>query len=80
MADPADKGDRPKRNRIIINLERAREAAHLPRMPSRGSRGAKILGIIAALLLLLVIVLRARRLHLVAELQNKTRLLIGASG
>ncbi len=56
MVDPPDKGDRPKRNRIIINLERAREAAHLPRMPSRGSRGAKILGIIAALLLLLVIV------------------------
>ena len=56
MADPMDKGNRPKRNRIIINLERAREAAHIPRMPSRGSRGAKILGIIAALLLLMVVV------------------------
>ncbi|HEX8746810.1 MAG TPA: hypothetical protein VF717_06385 [Pyrinomonadaceae bacterium] len=41
MAAPRD--ERPKRNRIIINLERAREAAHIPPLPKRGSRGARIL-------------------------------------
>ncbi|HYO91724.1 MAG TPA: DUF2939 domain-containing protein, partial [Pyrinomonadaceae bacterium] len=38
--------ERPKRNRIIINLERAREAAHIPPLPKRGSRGARILALV----------------------------------
>jgi hypothetical protein len=44
MAAPQG-NDRPKRNRIIINLERAREAAHIPPLPRRGSRGSRILAI-----------------------------------
>ncbi|HEY0319819.1 MAG TPA: DUF2939 domain-containing protein [Pyrinomonadaceae bacterium] len=43
MAAPEGKDDRPKRNRIIISLERARTAAHIPPIPKRGSRGARIL-------------------------------------
>lgn len=43
MAAPQNRDDRPKRNRIVINLERARQAAHIPPLPKRGSRGARIL-------------------------------------
>jgi uncharacterized membrane protein len=45
-------GDRPKPSRIVINFERAREMAHVPK---RGSRGAKILGIIAIALVALIL-------------------------
>lgn len=55
MAAPQDAGDRPKRNRIIINLERAREAAHIPHLPKRGSRGARVLALVGILLALLVL-------------------------
>lgn len=57
MAAPEQKGDRPKRNRIIINLERARQAAHIPHIPRRGSRGARILAVIGVLFLLVVLVI-----------------------
>jgi uncharacterized membrane protein len=43
MSAPQD--ERPKRNRIIISLERARTAAHIPPLPKRGSRGSRILAI-----------------------------------
>jgi hypothetical protein len=43
MAAPQD--ERPKRNRIIISLERARTAAHIPPLPKRGSRGSRILAV-----------------------------------
>ncbi|HEY0546726.1 MAG TPA: DUF2939 domain-containing protein [Pyrinomonadaceae bacterium] len=43
---------RPKPSRIVINFERARQMAHVP---PRGSRGAKILGIIAVVLVLLIV-------------------------
>jgi hypothetical protein len=43
MAAPED--ERPKRNRIIISLERARTAAHIPPLPKRGSRGSRILAL-----------------------------------
>jgi hypothetical protein len=46
MAAPQEKDDRPKRNRIIISLERARTAAHIPPLPKRGSRGARILAVV----------------------------------
>jgi hypothetical protein len=53
MTTPAgEPGDRPKPSRIIINLERARQVAHVP---PRGSRGAKILGIIAIVFALAII-------------------------
>ena len=46
MAAPQEKDPRPKRNRIIISLERARTAAHIPPLPKKGSRGARVLGVI----------------------------------
>jgi hypothetical protein len=53
MTTPADApGDRPKPSRIIINLERARQVAHVP---PRGSRGAKILGIIAIVFIIAIL-------------------------
>lgn len=42
----------PKPSRIIINFERARQMAHVP---PRGSRGARILGIIAIVLAVIVL-------------------------
>lgn len=45
MSAPQGKDERPKRNRIIISLERARTAAHIPPMPKRGSRGSRILAL-----------------------------------
>ena len=53
MAAPQD--ERPRRNRIIISLERARTAAHIPPMPKRGSRGARILGCVGLALVVIVI-------------------------
>lgn len=44
--------DRPKPSRIVINFERARQMVHVPK---RGSRGAKILGIVAIVLAVIVI-------------------------
>ena len=52
MPPTDESGDRPKPSRIIINFERARQMAHVPK---RGSRAAKILGIIALALGLLVV-------------------------
>lgn len=52
MTPTPESDDRPKPSRIIINIDRARQAAHVP---PRGSRGAKILGIIAIALVLLII-------------------------
>lgn len=53
MAAPEE--NRPRRNRIIINLERARTAAHIPPMPKRGSRGAKILTVIGLLFVVIIL-------------------------
>lgn len=47
-----ENSNRPKPSRIVVNFERAREIAHVPKS---GSRGAKILGIVALLLGLLVV-------------------------
>jgi hypothetical protein len=52
MAAPEEKDERPKRNRIVINLEKARTIAHIP---EKGSRAAKILGIVAVALIVLII-------------------------
>lgn len=52
MAAPEEKDDRPKRKRIVINLEKARTIAHVP---PKGSRGAKILGIIAVALIVVIL-------------------------
>ncbi|MBD0370751.1 MAG: DUF2939 domain-containing protein [Pyrinomonadaceae bacterium] len=56
MAAP-EGGERPKRNRIIINLERAREAAHIPPLPRRGSRGARILALIGIVFVVIILAL-----------------------
>ena len=53
MAPSAIDNQHPKPSRIVINFERARQMVHAPK---RGSRGAKILGVIALLLGLVVIV------------------------
>lgn len=57
MAAPqnAGGGGRQRRNRIVINLERAREAAHIPHLPRRGSRGARVLAVLGVVLVLLVL-------------------------
>lgn len=47
MSLSGEKNDHPKPSRIVISFERARQMAHVPK---RGSRGAKILGIIAIVL------------------------------
>lgn len=50
---PSEKSnDRPKPSRIVINFERARQMVHVPK---RGSRGAKILSIVAIALGVIVI-------------------------
>lgn len=55
MAEPVGQDERPKRNRIIINLERARTAAHIPPLPKRGSRGARVLAIIGLAFVVIVL-------------------------
>jgi hypothetical protein len=55
MAAPQSKDERPKRNRIIISLERARTAAHIPPMPKRGSRGARILALVGLALVVIIL-------------------------
>jgi uncharacterized membrane protein len=52
MSPSAESNERPKPSRIVINFERARQMVHAPK---RGSRGAKILGIIAIVLGVIVI-------------------------
>ena len=52
MSPSSDKNDRPKPSRIVINFERARQMVHVPK---RGSRGAKILGIVAIVLGVIVL-------------------------
>jgi hypothetical protein len=51
----ASKDERPRRNRIIINLERARTAAHIPPLPKRGSRGARILALVGIAFVLVIL-------------------------
>lgn len=58
MSAPQDK-DRPRRNRIIINLEKARAAAHIPPMPRRGSRGARILALLGIVFAIIIISIAA---------------------
>jgi len=55
MTPTSEPDDRPKPSRIVINIDRARQAASP--VPPRGGRGrgAKILGIIAVALVLLII-------------------------
>ncbi|HEV7842341.1 MAG TPA: DUF2939 domain-containing protein [Pyrinomonadaceae bacterium] len=55
MSAPREKDERPKRNRIIISLERARTAAHIPPMPKRGSRGARILALVGLALVVIIL-------------------------
>ncbi len=55
MAAPQREGERPKRNRIIISLDRARQAAHIPPMPKRGSRGARILALISVVFVVIIL-------------------------
>jgi hypothetical protein len=55
MSAPENRDERPKRNRIIINLERAREAAHIPPLPKRGSRGARILALVGVAFVVLLL-------------------------
>ncbi len=52
MPPTDESGGRQKPSRIIINFERARQMAHVPK---RGSRAAKILGIIAIALVLIIL-------------------------
>ena len=52
MSPSSDKNDRPKPSRIVINFERARQMVHVPK---RGSRGAKILGIVVIVLGVIVL-------------------------
>ncbi|MBC7911757.1 MAG: DUF2939 domain-containing protein [Pyrinomonadaceae bacterium] len=52
MPPAIENSDRPKPSRIVVNFERAREMAHIPQ---RGSRGFKILGIIAIALVVVVL-------------------------
>ena len=52
MASSPKSDVRPKPSRIVINFERARQMVHVPK---RGSRGAKILGIIAIVLAVIVV-------------------------
>jgi uncharacterized membrane protein len=52
MPSSAKSNDRPKPSRIVINFERARQMVHVPK---RGSRGARILGIVAMALAVIVI-------------------------
>lgn len=52
MSPSIENSDRPKPSRIVVNFERARQMAHVPK---RGSRGAKILGIIAIVLVVVII-------------------------
>lgn len=54
-----DQKERPKRSRIVVEFEKARQMAHLPPLPERGSRGAKILGIVAIVLGLVILGLAA---------------------
>jgi len=53
MAPSAIDNQHPKPSRIVINFERARQMVHAPK---RGSRGAKILGVIALLVGIIVVV------------------------
>lgn len=55
MAEPVGQDERPKRNRIIISLDRARTAAHIPPLPKRGSRGARILAIVGIAFVVIVL-------------------------
>jgi hypothetical protein len=59
MAAPQEQSNRPKRNRIIINLERVRTAAHIPHLPGRGSRGAKILALLGVGFVVIVLAVLA---------------------
>jgi BMFP domain-containing protein YqiC len=52
MSAPDGKKDRPKRSRVVIDFETARKVAHLP---PKGSRGAKVLGVIAIALTVLIL-------------------------
>ncbi len=52
MPPSVENSNRPKPSRIVINFERARQMVHVPK---RGSRGAKILGIVALLLVIIVV-------------------------
>ncbi|HYE66951.1 MAG TPA: DUF2939 domain-containing protein [Pyrinomonadaceae bacterium] len=54
MSAPIEKAAEPKRSRIVVNFDRAREVvAHAP-SPKRGSRGAKILALIAIVFVFLI--------------------------
>lgn len=52
MSAPVQKRGQGKRSRIVVEFDKAREMAHVP---PRGSRGSKVLGIIAIVLALLVL-------------------------
>jgi uncharacterized membrane protein len=52
MPPSVENSDRPKPSRIVISFERAKQMAHVPK---RGSRAAKILGIIAVVLVVILL-------------------------
>ncbi|HEY0384430.1 MAG TPA: hypothetical protein VGC64_00395, partial [Pyrinomonadaceae bacterium] len=47
MSLPVEKNEPPKRSRIVVQFERAREMAHVPK---KGSRGARILLLVLLIL------------------------------
>ncbi len=52
MSAPAQKSGKPKRSRIVVSFEKAREMAHVP---PPGTRGAKIMKIVALVLGVLLV-------------------------
>ena len=52
MSLPIENNRPPKRSRIVVNLDRAREMAHMPR---KGSRGARILLIVLLIIAALLV-------------------------
>lgn len=52
MSAPVQKSGQRKRSRIVVDFAKAREMAHVP---PRGSRGSKVLGIVAIVVAVLVL-------------------------
>jgi uncharacterized membrane protein len=52
MSAPVQKSGQRKRSRIVVDFDKAREMVHVP---PRGSRGSKIMGIVAIVLAVLVL-------------------------
>lgn len=61
MSAPVDPKDRPKRSRIVVDFDKAKQMALHPidSLPRRGSRGARILLIVVLVLVVLLVGLAA---------------------